>query len=88
MSLALSFVTTAGVVGLAAAVDVSSVVASVTTTSVLDAVTVALVSTSSALIALAKIVVETTRVDRVVATIIFFFNTKKSETPKTFLLKS
>lgn len=61
-----------------AAVDVISVVASVVTTSVLGAVITVLVSTSSALTALAKMAVDTSRVDRVVATIVFFFITKKT----------
>lgn len=61
-----------------AAVDVISVVASVVTTSVLGAVIAVLVSTSSALTALAKMAVDTSRVDRVVATIVFFFITKKN----------
>ena len=61
-----------------AAVDVISVVASVVTTSVLGAVITVLVYTSSALTALAKMAVDTSRVDRVVATIVFFFITKKT----------
>ena len=60
-----------------AAVDVISVVASVVTTSVLGSVIAVLVSTSSALTALAKMAVDTSRVDRVVATIVFFLITKK-----------
>lgn len=59
-----------------AAVDVISVVASVVTTSVLGAVITVLVSTSSALTALAKMAVDTSRVDRVVATIVFFSSLK------------
>ena len=69
-----------------AAVDVISVVASVVTTSVLGSVIAVLVSTSSALTALAKMAVDTSRVDRVVATIVFFFITKKKTLKRISLI--
>lgn len=69
-----------------AAVDAALVVAGVATTSVLGVVAFALVSTSSALTAFAKIAVETSRVDRVVATTVFFFIPKYLSDVKSFLL--
>lgn len=69
-----------------AAVDAALVVAGVATTSVLGVVAFAFVSTSSALTAFAKIAVETSRVDRVVATTVFFFIPKYLSDVKSFLL--
>jgi hypothetical protein len=68
------------------AVDAAFVVAGVATTSVLGVVAFAFVSTSSAWTAFAKIAVETSKVERVVATTVFFFIPKYLSDVKSFLL--
>ena len=68
------------------AVDAALVVAGVATTSVLGVVAFAFVSTSSAWTAFARIAVETSKVERVVATTVFFFIPKYLSDVKSFLL--